>query len=77
MRAYGHYHLLRYFTQFYDTKSEYGALLRDEFVTTEHCTQSRDNVENTYKLILEDLEEGIKMPVGNKNIYSNRWITKA
>ncbi|MEI3420083.1 MAG: hypothetical protein V8R91_02955 [Butyricimonas faecihominis] len=25
MRAYGHYHLLRYFTDFYDTKSEYGA----------------------------------------------------
>ena len=60
MRAYGHYHLLRYFTQFYDTKSEYGALLRDEFVTTTNIAQSRDNVENTYKLILEDLEEGIK-----------------
>lgn len=41
MRAYGHYHLLRYFTQFYDTKSEYGALLRDEFVTTTTCTIKR------------------------------------
>ena len=78
MRAYGHYHLLRYFTQFYDTKSEYGALLRDEFVTTTNIAQSRDNVENTYKLILEDLEEGIKnAPLENKNIYSNRWIAKA
>lgn len=65
MRAYGHYHLLRYFTQFYDTKSEYGALLRDEFVTTTNIAQSRDNVANTYKLILEEFRRRHqKCPVG-------------
>lgn len=78
MRAFGHYNLLRYFTQFYDTKSEYGALLRDEFITTNNIAKKRSNVEATYTLILEDLEEAIKnAPLENKNIYGNQWIAKA
>ena len=41
MRAYGHYNLLRYFCRFDDTESEYGALIRDEFVTTNNIAKSR------------------------------------
>lgn len=78
MRAFGHYNLLRYFTQFYDTESEYGALLRDEFITTNNIAKKRSNVAATYTLILEDLEEAIKnAPLENKNIYGNQWIAKA
>lgn len=78
MRAYGHYNLLRYFTQFYNTESEFGALLREEFVTTGNIAQKRSSVEATYNFILEDLEEAIKnAPLENKNIYGNRWIAKA
>ncbi|AZS31625.1 RagB/SusD family nutrient uptake outer membrane protein [Butyricimonas faecalis] len=78
MRAFGHYNLLRYFTQFYDTKSEFGALLRDEFITPDNIAKQRSNVAATYALILEDLEEAIKnTPLENKNIYGNRWIAKA
>lgn len=78
MRAYGHYNLLRYFSQFYDTQSEYGVLLREEFVSIDNIARQRSNVEDSYKLILEDLEEAIKnAPEENENIYGNRWIAKA
>lgn len=78
MRAFGHYNLLRYFTQFYDTGSKYGALLRDEFVTTENIAKRRSSVAETYSIILEDLEEAINnAPLENKNIYGNQWIAKA
>lgn len=40
MRAYGHYNLLRYFCRFDDTESEYGALIREEFVTTNNIAKS-------------------------------------
>ena len=78
MRAYGHYNLLRYFCRFDDTESEYGALIRDEFVTTNNIAKSRSDVKSTYTFILEDLEEAIKnAPLENKNIYGNQWIAKA
>lgn len=78
MRAYGHYNLLRYFCRFDDTTSEYGALIRDEFITTNNIAKRRSDVKSTYTFILEDLEEAIKnAPIENKNIYGNQWIAKA
>jgi hypothetical protein len=44
MRAYGHYNLLRYFSQFYDVQSAYGALLRLEFVNAINIGKKRSTV---------------------------------
>lgn len=77
MRAYGHYNLLRYFAQFYDVESEYGILLRDEFVTTLNLAKKRSGVKETYDFILEDLDDAIlHAPEENKVIYVNRWVAK-
>lgn len=77
MRAYGHYNLLRYFAQFYDLNSNYGVMLRKEFVTATNIAQTRSSVKASYDFILEDLDFAItNTPLENKNIYANQWIAK-
>lgn len=77
MRAYGHYNLLRYFAQFYDLTSDYGVLLRKEFVTTDNIAQTRSSVKASYDFIIDDLDFAIaNAPLENKNIYTNQWIAK-
>jgi hypothetical protein len=78
LRAYGHYNLLRYFSQFYDLQSEYGALLRLEFVNTTNIGKKRSTVRETYDAILADLDDAIvHAPVNRPNYYANTWVAKA
>lgn len=77
LRAYGHYNLLRYFAQFYDQESEYGVMLRKEFVSTSNLSQKRTNVKESYDFILADLEDAIlHAPLENEVIYINKWVAK-
>jgi hypothetical protein len=77
LRAYGHYFLLGFFTQFYDTNSEYGLLIRDELVTTGNIAKKRSNVKDSYDFILNDIDEAIKhIRIDNPNYYANLWVAK-
>jgi len=78
LRAYGHQHLLRYFTQFYDQNSPYGLLIRKNFVTTNNISLSRSSVKESYEFILSDLDAGIAdAPLKSENHYTNKWVAKA
>lgn len=78
LRAYGHYNLLRYYSQFYDLQSAYGALLRLEFVNSTNIGKKRSTVSETYDAILSDLDEAIaNAPLVRPNYYANKWIAKA
>lgn len=78
MRAYGHFMLLCWYGQFWDTESEYGAIIRDEFVTTNNLSLPRSSVADTYKIILDDLEFAIgNAPDANPSHYVNKWVAKA
>lgn len=78
LRAYGHQGLLRYFAEFHDLNSNYGVLLRKEFVTTNNIAQKRSSVKESYDFILSDLDDAIAHgPVSSVNYYTNRWVAKA
>ncbi|WP_342331640.1 RagB/SusD family nutrient uptake outer membrane protein [Pedobacter sp. FW305-3-2-15-E-R2A2] len=78
LRAYGHQGLLRYFAEFHDLNSNYGVLLRKEFVTTNNIAQKRSSVKESYDFILADLDDAIAHgPVSSVNYYTNRWVAKA
>lgn len=78
LRAYGHQYLLRFFSQFYDLSSNYGVMLRTEFVTTNNIAQKRSSVKESYDFILADLDEAIaKAPANSVNYYTNKWVAKA
>jgi len=59
LRAYGHYNLLMYYSQFFDTTSAYGVMLRKEFVTTTNIVQARSTVKESYDYILADIDTAI------------------
>jgi hypothetical protein len=78
LRAYGHQNLLRYFSQFYDLNSNYGVMLRKEFVTTNNIAQKRSTVKESYDFILADLDAAIaNAPANSVNYYTNKWVAKA
>lgn len=78
LRAYGHHYLLRYFAQFYDLNSNYGVMLRKEFVTTNNISQKRSSVKESYDFILADLDDAIaNCPTVSVNYYTNKWVAKA
>lgn len=77
MRAYGHQYLLRYFAQFYDLNSNYGVMLRKEFITTNNIAQKRSTVKDSYDFILSDLDAAIaNAPLASANYYGNKWVAK-
>lgn len=78
LRAYGHYNLLRYFAQFYDLSSNFGVMLRLEFVNTNNIAKKRNTVKESFDAILSDLDDAIAhAPLNNPNYYGNQWVAKA
>lgn len=78
LRAFGHHYLLQYFAQFYDLNSNYGVLLRKEFITTNNIAQKRSTIKESYDFILADLDEAIaNAPAASVNYYTNKWVAKA
>lgn len=70
LRAFGNSELLLYYGQYNDPASEYGIVLRDEFVTDKNIALPRSNVAAAYTSILTDLDAAIKgLPVTNSAVY--------
>lgn len=78
LRAFGHFVSLRLFGQFYDTSSSYGIVLRDVVSTFENGKQARATVQESYDLILSDLDESINRNVAfTNNYYASSTAAKA
>ncbi|QES90230.1 RagB/SusD family nutrient uptake outer membrane protein [Rhizosphaericola mali] len=78
LRAYANTTLLLSFGQYYDTTSQYGIILRTDFVNTTTLTLARSNVADCYSNILADLDYAIAyLPENNTSkIYANRAAAK-
>lgn len=77
MRALSHYNVLRWFGQYWNINSPYGAILRTEFTTVGKVQKDRSTVKETYDCILEDLDYAItNCPDTNPNYYVNKWVAK-
>ena len=78
LRAYGHYRLLSFYGQYYDAGSQYGVMLRKEFVTTDNIAQPRSTVQESYDYILSDVDDAIaNAPESNAPYYATQWAAKA
>lgn len=80
VRAFLHFMLLRVFGQFYDSSSELGIIASTKFISGNKLIK-RNSVEETYHLIISDLEFAIKNGTNKvvkygKNISENVYITK-
>ncbi|SHM61247.1 SusD family protein [Chitinophaga jiangningensis] len=78
MRAYGHFRLLSLYGEWYDKSSAYGALLRTAFVTLGNIPKKRSTVQESYDLILGDVNYAIENAATTRpNFYVNQWGAKA
>lgn len=78
MRAYGHFKLLSLYGEWYDKSSAYGALLRTEFVTTGNVLKARSTVQESYDLILEDINYAVENAAAQTaNYYADKWAAMA
>ena len=78
LRAYGHFNLLMYYSQFFDTTSQYGVMLRKDFVTTSNIVQARNTVKESYDFILADIDTAIaNAPLSNDPSYATTWAARA
>ncbi len=78
LRAFGNSELLLYFAQYHDMNSDYGILLRNEFVNADNIVLPRATVAESYTSILADLDFAIEnLPNLNTQIfYANKWAAK-
>lgn len=78
LRAFANATLLLYYGQYYDVSSEFGIILRNEFVTAGDINQPRATVAEAYTSILADLDDAItSLPNQNsQKYYTNVWAAK-
>ncbi|HXD79413.1 MAG TPA: RagB/SusD family nutrient uptake outer membrane protein [Puia sp.] len=78
LRAFGNTYLLLYFAQYYDTTSQYGIILRNEFVTTSNLNLPRSPVGQCYDSILDDLHfaEANLPSLNTDNTGANKWTAE-
>lgn len=78
LRAFGNATLLLYYGQYYDETSQYGIILRKEFVKAGQINLPRSSVADTYTTILSDLDDAIAtLPdQSSQTYYSNVWAAK-
>lgn len=70
LRAFGNSELLLFYGQYSDTTSNYGIIIRNDFVTTSNMSLARSGVAASYKAILADLDVAIAgLPAKNTTIY--------
>src|SRR6185312_5215357 len=69
---------LLYYGQYYDPSSEYGIILRNEFVTAASIDLPRSSVADSYSSIVKDLDSAITfLPSENsQKYYANAWAAK-
>jgi hypothetical protein len=78
LRAFANATLLLYYGQYYDVSSQYGIILRNDFVKAGEINLPRSSVADSYTSILSDLDEAIaSLPDQNSQIYyANVWAAK-
>jgi hypothetical protein len=77
LRAFTHYNLLRWFAQYYDYTSSYGALIRNEVAVTGNIAKDRSTVKESYDAVLQDIDYAIEhCPESNAKYYLNKWVAK-
>ncbi|MEO7043937.1 MAG: RagB/SusD family nutrient uptake outer membrane protein [Ferruginibacter sp.] len=78
LRAFANATLLLYYGQYADASSQYGIILRSEFVKAGEINLPRSTVAQTYTSILADLDDAIaSLPTKNSQIYyANVWAAK-
>jgi hypothetical protein len=78
LRAYANAELLFFYGQYDDITSDYGIILRKDFITTENVTLPRNTVKESYDFILSDVDSAIAgLPnLNSKNYYANVWTAK-
>lgn len=78
LRAYGHWRLLSFFTQWFDINSSYGLLIRDELSAISNISKKRNDVKSSFEFILQDLEvAAANAPAANSNIYATKYAAMA
>jgi hypothetical protein len=78
LRAFANSTLLLYYGQYYDISSQYGIILRNDFVTAGDINRPRASVADTYTSIITDLDSAIAfLPNQNsQKYYANVWAAK-
>lgn len=78
LRAYAHWMLLGYFSEWYKLTSPYGVLLRKEPLTLSNSSYPRSTVQESYDFILQDLDYAIANAADVRpNYYANKTAAKA
>lgn len=78
LRAYGHWMLLGYFSEWYKLNSPYGVLLRKEPLKLSNASYPRSTVQESYDYILQDLDYAIANAADVRpNYYANKTAAKA
>lgn len=78
LRAWAHYKLLNWFGQWWNMNSNYGVVLRDQFITSNNIPKARANVKDTYDFILGDINYAIdSAAVSSSNVYVNKYTAMA
>lgn len=69
LRAFGQLRLLKMFGQFWDVNSIYGPLMRREPSRLSNNQMARAGVRDTYRMILEDLDDAIRYAPDFSSVY--------
>lgn len=78
MRFFAQYYILKYYGQFWDINSKYGALMRREPARVSNNDYARSTVKETYDLLLEDLDDAIaNAPEFNSVYMPSKLLAKA
>ncbi len=78
LRAYAHWMLLGYFSEWYKLNSPYGVLLRKEPLTLSNSSYPRSTVQESYDFILEDIDNAIANAADVRpNYYVNKTVARA
>jgi hypothetical protein len=78
LRAYGHFKLLVFFSEWFKQDSKNGVLIRDKFITLSQVPKERSSVAESYAFILADLDFAIaNAPATNPNYYATKWAAMA
>ncbi len=78
LRAYGHFRLLMYFSEWFNQSSKNGVLVRDKFTALSEIQKARSTVAESYAFILADLDFAIaNAPATNPNYYATKWAAMA
>lgn len=78
LRAYGHFGLLSYYSEWYNINSPYGVMLRKEPLRLSNAAVARSSVKDSYDYILQDLDFAIANAADIRpNYYANKTAAKA